>query len=199
MSDCTCVDEKARVSQNKLVGGSELARIVGVTPQAVSKAADSGRITVAEVSAKGKLYDLDKAVEQWNATREAAALQNRASYLTKEMQGGMPKEQDENSNGGNYSVVYLKAKAKRETIKAEQEALELRVRQCELIEISLVEKDGEEFGAILLGYLQAFPDRHSDVLAGMNIGHDIRLYLRKELNELIIEIRKRFGIKDNAA
>jgi hypothetical protein len=182
-----------------LIGRNELARMVGATPAAVLKAANSGRITVAKIGNRGRLYDSEQAVAQWNATKEAAALQNRASHMPKGMQGGRPKKQSnvETSDVDNSSRIYLKARAAEMAVRAKRRELDLKVRRSELIEKTQVEKDGAELGAIIQGYIQAFPDRHSDALAGMNNRHDVYLYLQKELNEMIVEIRTRCGIKDN--
>lgn len=187
-----------------LVGTSELARILGATPQAVAKAAASGRLSVADIGDKGRLFDVGTAVAEWEATQAVAALQNRASHMPPGMRGGRPTTRgqaapppDEGHEGLTDSEKYLRARAANEALKAKERDLSIKVRMGELLEKGQARKDGEALGAVLLGALQAWPSRLAPELASMKDSdeHAFHVMLTREVNELIIAIRAQLKLE----
>ena len=71
----------------------------------------------------------------------------------------------------------------------------MRIKAGKYIEKEQAKRDGAELGAILNGFMDAFPDRHAAVLAAMDDRHNVFLYLQKEFNQLKIEIQDRCGFK----
>lgn len=190
------LQQRGSYKMSNLIGGSELARILNTTRQSVNKAANSGRITVTCVGDKGRLFDRDQAVAEWEATKGAAELQNRASHMPPGMKGGRPtkgqNDQDDVATEGlTDQERYFKAKAVNEEIRAKQRALELKLREGELIEKKQAFQDGVDLGAVLLGALQAWPSRLAPEFVSMKDAteHDFYMRLSKECNELIVSIR----------
>jgi methionine synthase I (cobalamin-dependent) len=85
------------------------------------------------------------------------------------------------------------ARAAREAYNAQLAKLALEVETGRLIARDEVRKQGEELGAILMGALAAFPARLAPELAAMTDQQDIHLFLQKECNAMIEEIRKKCG------
>ena len=183
-----------------LVGGSELARLLGSTPQSILKATKTGRLSTAKIENGVKFYDPEIARQEWEATKEIAAAQNRAAHMPPGKRGGRPRKEPGAVPGDagdmSYSMRFAKARAEHEAVKAQERAFDLRIKAGKYIEKEQVERDGAELGAILNGFMDAFPDRHAAVLAAMDDRHSVFLYLQKEFNQLKIEIRDRCGFEN---
>ena len=162
--------------EKKLVNGAELAREFNVTKQSIYKAEKTGRLRVAAMDSKGRsLFDLAEA--------------RRTLIIDKPNGFSIGKGNEEKAAAEHYA----KARAEHEQIKAEQRALELKIRQEELIDRATVRAQGAELGAIMKGFLDAFPGRHAAIIAAMNDQHDVYLYLQKEINQMKIDMRARCG------
>lgn len=189
----------------RLVGGSELARMVGVTPQAIVKASQTGRITQHSINERGHArYDLDVVLPEWEATKTIADAQNRHSHLPPAFRGGRPSsrsttsayddDEDQSPDGDPTDAAkYLKAKAAREALNAKLAQIKVQTQMGELIARDTARLQGAELGAILTGALQAWPDRMADELAAMTDRREIHTLIRKEVNYLVAQIREKCG------
>jgi len=193
-----------------LVGSSELARILGATPQAINKASVTGRLSVADIGPHGKLFDVEQAKKEWEATKDVAALQNRASHMPEGMRGGRPprggqqvpadaydQEGDDSPKVLTDTEKYMRARAANEALKAKERDIAIKVRMGDLVEKEQARRDGAELGAVLLGALQAWPSRLAPELASMREAdeHAFHEKLRHECNELIIAVRAQLRLE----
>ena len=185
---------------DNLVGGTKLAEILGVKPQAISNAVSSGRLSVERQGPRGNLFDVEVAVAEWTSTAAVADMQDGAKYLPRGLKGGRPAGKrnysGDDDEDGSHQGTYLKAKAANEAIKARLAQLKLEEKNGSLVAKEDVKKDGEELGAILLGTLQSWPARLAPELSSMKNAdeHDFHVFLATQINELIITIRSKCGV-----
>lgn len=123
---------------SKLFGTRALARELGVTPPAVTKAVKDGRIAPAKIDGKRALFDLDEVRVKWQPNA---------------LQSGTEDIGDSNNDD---NVRYRKARADKEESLAAQEKLALGEMRKELLPAS-------EVVAVWTQLLRAF----SQTLSGM--------------------------------
>lgn len=137
-------------AQPKRVTQAELARLLGVSRTAVSKAAKSGRITAGEDSH----FDLEKALTDWkNNTR--AAVKAATGSGSSRLRGGQPK--------------YASARARKEHHLANIAAMREQQMLGELCKTSDVVSAGNEIGIVIRFHLDALLNS----LPGEIAHHDI--------------------------
>jgi hypothetical protein len=141
------------------------ARHRGVTPRAVKKAIDSGRITLT----RNKRIDPVKADKQWD--------DNTSPDLRS---GGA----DPFSN----KAVYAKARAHRETYTAKLAKLEFEERSGRLIDRSEVERVWFESGQLIRDGILNVPARLGSLLASISDPHQVHQLLDAELRKALNEV-----------
>ena len=179
-----------------LLRNNAMAEVLGMTPSAFAKGVRSGRFSIAMRDDNGiPLYDPVVVGQEYEETKTAAEIQNRARFMPKERQGGRPSGTD---NGGKSRTEdpFMRAKLMDAGYSAKLKELDFKFRSGELIEKVLVEKQGAELGEIMKGAIESWPARLAPELAGMQgkDEHDFRLKLEIECNKLIIDIMSRCGV-----
>ncbi len=148
-----------------LVTASELARELGVSPTAVHKARDSGRITVID----GK-FDLAVAKIQWEANRQrrrAEASSTKSASKADEV----PAEE---------AADFWVSKARREAAEAEISELKAAELRGELVRKVAVEREVASRLVALRESLEVLADRLAAVLAAETDQQAVRRLLRDE-------------------
>jgi hypothetical protein len=172
----------------QLVTMSAYARMRGVTPQAVSKAAKAGRITLCE----GRI-DVAVADVQW--PRNTDAVQQARGYTG----GAGPKAPGPLASGelelgvgqasggaGQATPEYFGHRSRHEAAKAEMAELELAERRGELVNAAAVERAAFEQARAARDRLMAIPDRLAAELAAET---DARRVHEKITAEILLACR----------
>ena len=199
-----------------LLHAAALARELNVSKMAISRAQAEGLLTPAGKSPTGKpLFDLEE-------VRRVYAPDPLQTERPDGLKGGRPRyKKSYKSDRVTFPVTnpppapvavppppsgqpgpdtheddkakMLKARAAHLETQSQLAAIKLRLQRGELIEKEEVRRQGSELGAVLMGAIQAFPDRHADALAVLSDRHDVHNFLVKHLNEMIIQIRAKCG------
>lgn len=148
----------------------------GVSPEAVSKAVRTGRITA---TTDGKI-DPDKADRQWeantdpsrNVQRDAKASAGDAD--TASSASGLP--------------PYAQSRAIREAYEARLSKLEFEVKTGKLINADEVRVAAFNVGRITRDKLMGLPDRVSSILSGLSDSHEIHKLLSAEIRLICEEL-----------
>ncbi|MCL1827136.1 MAG: hypothetical protein FWG20_03745 [Candidatus Cloacimonetes bacterium] len=180
---------------NNLVKNNEMARILDMTPSAFAKAVREGDFSIAGVNPQGhNLFDVDVVVAEYQTRQPVAELQNHAELMPKSLQGGRPPK-TANGDSTYDTNDYLKIKIINDTIKAKDNEVKYKLRVGELIAKSLVKSQGAELGNIIKSTIDNWPSRLSPLLYAMRgkTEREIRIFLEKECNELIKDIRSACG------
>lgn len=150
-----------------MVTASELARELGVSPTAVHKARDSGRITAID----GK-FDLAVAKIQWEANRQRRRMD----------QAPAPKldRQDDPAKTGEEAADFWISKARREAAEAEIAELKAAELRGELVRKVSVEREIASRLVALRESLEVLADRLSAVMAAESDVQVCRRMLRDE-------------------
>lgn len=147
-----------------LVTASELARELGVSPTAVAKARDSGRLTAID----GK-YDLAVAKIQWEANRRRRRMDQVAPPRAER-----PEEKAEEA------ADFWISKARREAAEAEISELKAAELRGDLVRRAAVERQVAGRLVALRESLEVLADRLSAVLAAETDQQAVRRILRDE-------------------
>jgi len=99
---------------------------------------------------------------------------------------------NENTNNPNY----YNARAIREDIAAQRDALKLKVEKGEYVSKDEEYKKGFELGMKLKDKLMSIPDRLSPILAAETNQHTVNKLLKDELHEVIIDFITNGGFLD---
>lgn len=154
-----------------LVTASELARELGVSPAAIAKARNSGRLTPID----GK-FDLAVARIQWNANRKRAPRSQEA--------GPSPAvaahRSAETPAGVDTAADYWTSKARREAAEAELAELKAAEQRGELVRKVRVERELAGRLVALRESLEALADRLAPVLAAEPNAGACRRLIRDE-------------------
>lgn len=148
-----------------LVTASELARELGVSPTAVHKARDSGRITVID----GK-FDLAVAKIQWEANRQRRRAEAPSTKLGSKADD-VPAEE---------AADFWVSKARREAAEAEISELKAAELRGELVRKVAVEREVASRLVALRESLEVLADRLAAVLAAETDQQAVRRMLRDE-------------------
>lgn len=149
----------------------QFAKLLGVSPAAVSKAAATGRISRLP---NGKI-DPDTAIAEWNAhTNPGSAKTGR------------------NGNGADSASAreYQRARAVREHYQARLAELEFKRVAGELVPLDEVKKQGYETAKRARDLLETLPDRLAPVLIGVDDLDDMHAIIRKEVRKVCLELSK---------
>jgi hypothetical protein len=204
-----------------LIKNNEMAERLGMSAPAFAKAVRTGRFTAARCDKNGHaLFDPDVVIPQYEATADAAKLQNHARMMPEGMRGGRPPKnkndgsqqlnlfagrgfQTLESNGGDKGAgtteqeKFIKVKLTKEASQAKLLAMKVDIQTGKVILKSEVERHGIELGEIMMGIITSWPSRLAQEFEAMGRrgcdGHDYQYRLMEECNNLIIEIRKRCG------
>jgi phage terminase Nu1 subunit (DNA packaging protein) len=171
----------------KLVGNNEMAKLLGMSPQAFAKGIRQGRFTSSGKSGSGKpLYNPEKVMQEYKATVTMAEMQDGAAMLPNELKGGRPSGADMSGN----SEAYLKAKTANEALKAQLQKLKFELQSGKLIEKETARKQGAELGVRMMGIIDSWPARMAPEFASMKNAdeHDFHQKLIREANILKQEI-----------
>ena len=192
----------------ELVSGAKLAEVLGVSRVAVNKAYKAGILTAAGFNKRGPLFDIPCAKKKWAERAERNKLLSRHSEGKNK--GGRPSKKvkedrdqesaaptSENAFDGakNLSPAQkiLHAEFVKKSWDAEFSRLRVLEKQGTLVAIERVRQDGEELGSMLLGALIALPNRFAQLFASISDPHEIHELMEQEMNQLIINIRKKCG------
>lgn len=163
--------------------GVQLAAELGVTPQAVSKAVKSGRITRAE---NGQ-FDLDAAAIQYRihtdrAQQKRALAQNHSHAEQPEArieQGAIPL-------GDDLGTI----RRRRELAEARSAEIDLAEREGALVKVEEVQKAGRSLASAIVQQLQSVPDR---IASEFGADDEQRRKIRHRLREELDRIRAEFA------
>ena len=169
----------------------ELARRMGVTPQAVNKRVKAGRLTLL---ADGTL-DPDVAEREWNATREPAQSQTATSTAPVAApatpKSGPP---DGHPTGAKASSppasagTYGQAKTADALYKAKLRQLDYEHRSGTLVRSDDVEQHWYALAQAVRTRLMAIPQRLAAELAATDDIHRVRLRLDEEIRTALEEL-----------
>ncbi|MBK5073239.1 hypothetical protein I2492_09445 [Budviciaceae bacterium CWB-B4] len=194
---------------DKLVSSSELARQTGLSKQAISKAIQRGELIPDETTKSGRaLFELEKAKKIIGARSLVNEAQSRHEGLPTALKGGRPRlspvdknqtektstDEVEDSEQLDDQRRFVKAKAMRAEILAEQAQMELDKSKGLLVSVEEVKKQGADLGAIIMTDLIALPDRLSSELSTMNDPHEIHQMLTDEINKMVKVVRTKLKL-----
>ena len=163
--------------------GVELAELLGVTPQAVSKAVKSGRITRAE---NGK-FDLDAAAIQYRLHTDPH--QQKRALAQNHFHAEQPAariEQGAAPSGDDVSTI----RRRRELAEARLAEITLQEREGALVKREEVERDGRRLASAIVQQLQSIPDR---IAAEFGADDEQRRKIRQRLLEELDRVRAEFS------
>jgi len=123
-----------------LLRNNAMAERLGMTPSAFAKGVRTGRFSVAMRDDKGvPLYDPAVVVSEYEKTKTASEIQNRARFMPKERQGGRPAGTARHSEEKSRSEdQFMQIKLADAGYSARLKELEYKLRSGELIEKILV-------------------------------------------------------------
>lgn len=149
------------------------ARHRGVSPEAVSKAVETGRITV---NANGKI-DPKKADREWEANTDPSR--------------NAPRNDAEASTASGHGLPpYAQSRAIREAYEARLSKLEYEVKTGKLVNADEVRVAAFNIGRMTRDKLIGLPDRVSSILAGISDSHEIHRLLSAEIRLICEELSK---------
>jgi hypothetical protein len=171
----------------RLIRKSELARIRGVTPAAITHAIRSGRIRDAVVTRNGKEYiDHDLAMELWERNtinddppppRRPAAVPDAADRdELRAIIDAIPDDEIPDINDSRKRRIYYQAE------KEKHDALQ---RRGELVPITEVRREASRLGRQVRDLLLIIPARNAAKLCTMQDQEDIRLLLQVEIESAL--------------
>jgi len=150
---------------------AQLARELGVSPPAVTKAVQSGRIK--PPGSDGKLNRVE-AIADWKANTRPGANQTTDAPREKRKPGGQTK--------------YSSARARKEHALAQLAEINLKKQQGQLVEAADVDRAALDLAAILTGKLEALPAR----VAG-DLAHKTAAEIANTLDHFILELLAEFS------
>ena len=189
----------------ELISIPEAARRMGVSETAVHKAIDDGRITVADRTPKGFARLAWPAVrDQWLAnstTQKRSHVGSRGSPRRGEDEGEVLPRSDQddeappvNAPGPAKGIPPLaQSLAIKAAYQAKTARLEFEERSKKVVSAEEVEVTGRKLAAAVISGLYTIPDRISDELAGMSDPHEIHTFLIREIDQVVEELRQRYG------
>lgn len=189
-----------------LLNATDAAKMLGISRESFLKGVKSGRFTKAGQGKFGyPLFDPSVVAKEYAATRTAAELQDHARMLPPEMRGGRPpktgaptdtKKPDDKPIEPDISPQQiLKVKLAKEAAQAKTLDFKLKIQNGKYIEKEEARRQGVELGELIIGVLSSWPSRLAPEFAAMKDcdEHDFNQRLEREVNELIINIRKKCG------
>ncbi|TNF24086.1 MAG: winged helix-turn-helix domain-containing protein [Deltaproteobacteria bacterium] len=168
----------------------ELARRMGVTPQAVNKRVKAGRLSVL---ADGTL-DPDVVMAEWNAGREPdgaprverpAAPEARAQALPPS-----PPVRTAQAPPGPAPGTYAQAKTADTVYRARLRQLEYETKSGTYLKTEDVAKRWYDVAAALRARFMAIPSRLAAELAALDDVHEVRLRLDSEIRTALQELAR---------
>lgn len=195
----------------KLLTSTELKAVLGVSRTTIDKAVRSGRLTVAARDGRGRpKFRPSVAIREWNQTSDVGV------PAVESGKGGRPKKRQDPPpatssldipvlDGQDFAILLEKLatmtpaqqRVQVDVIRKLRDArlAELKVRKEEglLIAVEDVRKDGMGLATVLMGALNAMPDRLSQQFATMDDPMAIREMLRAEINRMAESIRQQCG------
>jgi len=167
----------------QMVSASELARTLGVSPTAVAKARNAGRIS--EIDGK---FDLAVARIQWEANRKRRRMDR--PEVSEPPSGVAPEE----------AADYWVSKARREAAEAEMAELKASEIRGDLVRKAVVERELVSKVVALRESLEVLADRLSAVMAAETDAQVCRKMLRDEHRQALQSFNEiRIGIGDGLA
>ena len=191
------------MTTTELITGSELARRLGVNQARISMAAGRGQLTVASRTAAGQpRFDPAVAISEWKAVEDHNNRQGRREQGNRSSIPPRPETVEANAalvDGVDDTphIKLTKAKAIRESLEAQLAKLRLEEARGKLVGVEQVKQDAAGLGSFLIGALLALPLRVSAELAAMSDAHEIDLYLQREINEMILAIRRQCDVPED--
>ncbi|MBI5888926.1 MAG: hypothetical protein HZB82_09525 [Deltaproteobacteria bacterium] len=185
--------------QSSSISYRAYARYRGVSPEAVSKAVRTGRITV---DADGKI-DPEKADRQWLENTNPSKALNFASGNSKHRSSSKIAGADTEAaatSPANGLPPFAQSRAIREAYEARLRKLEYEVKIGKLVSADEVRVDAFNIARITRDRLSGIPDMVAPVLVGMNDINEIHRLLSTEIRLACEELtRTRFYTKADKA
>lgn len=154
------------------------ARHRGVSPEAVSKAVKTGRITT---EPNGKI-DPERADQEWDANTDPSRNAPRAPKIH---------DNDEASRTPATGLPpYSQSRAIREAYEARLSKLDFEVKSGKLINADEVRVVAFNASRMARDKMMGLPDRVSSILAGISDGHEINKLLSAEIRLMCEELSK---------
>ena len=141
----------------KLISISAYAKRRGVTPQAVRKAANSGRISLVHGQVDAKRADREWTRNTWPAGHGG---QNAGTRR--------PRQAKSRSDGGQEGVTFSSARARREHALADLAELELARKRGDLVSLAEIKAEVFAYNRRARDMLLAIPDRLAPRLVGLD-------------------------------
>jgi hypothetical protein len=179
------------VSMNKArMNQAEFARLLDVTPPAVSAWIKAGKI---DLGADG-LLDPKEAVAQLAERSNVAKLQARIEAISDggapATSGAAPGDADADEATGDRQR-FLTARAKREHFAAQSAELDFRLKEGSMVLRADVDRDAFEAARGAQQMLLALPDRLAPLLAAESDPHRVHVMMVAELHRVIDAIVER--------
>mgnify|MGYP001581900846 CR=1 FL=1 len=188
--------------QSSSISYRAYARYRGVSPEAVSKAVKTGRITV---DADGRI-DPKKADREWSENTDPAKQFNAAfgnsMHRRQHDSSKIPGADAEAATTAQSSGLppYAQSRAIREAYEARLAKLEYEIKIGKLVNADEVRVDAFNVARITRDRLLGIPDMVAPVLVGMNDVNEIHRLLTKEIRLACEELtRTRFYTKTDTA
>ncbi len=185
-----------------LVNAAKLAKHLGASRAAISKAVASGRLVPVHVHENGRmLFDLATAEAAWgDRPNPKATRRDSAGIVSTPSEGdAQPTTRAHAPRELTGNQKLTKAKIAREVYTAAMKRMEIEEKQGKLVRIEDVEKEAAELYRILLSVLEALPSRLHQQLSVMTDSREIYDLLANEVNHMIAAIRKLCGVDDGNA
>jgi hypothetical protein len=180
---------------------SEFARRIGVTRQAVTKAAKKGRIRVRKQGQNKFVIDPEEAEKAWRENRTQQPISVEKS--TPKAKKGKPASGDladqvkshaQAHEPTEHENTYAKANATYKDYKAKIAEIEYREKTKAVSPVAGVKKNAYESGKIIKNALMNIPDRTSAMLAAETQERKIHAMLTKEINKVLEVINARLTV-----
>lgn len=163
----------------------ELARRMGVTPQAVNKRVKAGRLSVLP---DGTL-DPDVVMAEWNAGREPDEPSRPAASATR-TSAPSPPPRAAPAPPGPAPGTYAQAKTADTVYRARLRQLEFEAKSGAYLKTDDVAKRWYDLAAALRTRLMAVPSRLAAELAALGDVHEVRLRLDAEIRTALQELAR---------
>lgn len=202
-----------------LVSGAKLAEMLKVSRKTVAAAFRKGWLTAAGHNKRGPLYNPETAIPEWE--KRGGRQKHLSRHREGKKTGGRPRkvapsideipgDSEDIPEAGNFSDAFDldkileglgdlsppdrldRADLAIKLARARLGALEVRKRECQLVEMEEVRRQSAALASQVMGVFSAVPGRLAHQLSAMTDADKIRELLKSELGRAIEMVRSEF-------
>lgn len=168
------------VEKKRIVTVAELAKIIGVAKATIQEGVESGRLTVSNPGSRPMKFDLDHALEDWEAFRDERQVREKGGDDGDDERDALDGEIAR--DGSSTSAKMRIAKAEREKWAAKKARLDFLEKKGQLVDANKVRDQVTQLAQITRDAILAVPDRISAELCWITDQPTMHATLTKELN-----------------